>query len=67
MRESVNLAAPGEVLDVAVASMLSARDGPGGLLGSFLELLAALVHATQQAPNRLWQVGCIIPGKDSAG
>ncbi len=67
MHESVNLAAPGEVLDVAVASVLSAGDGPGGLLSSFLELIAALVHATQQAPNRLWQVGCIIPGKESAG
>jgi len=43
--------------------MLSARDGPGGLLSSFLELLAVLVHASQQAPNRLWQVGCTIPDR----
>jgi len=43
--------------------MLSPRDGPGGLLGSFLELVAALVHATQQTPNRLWQVGCITPDR----
>ena len=63
----VNLAASGEVLDVAVASMLSARDGPGSLLSSFLELVAVFVHAAQQAPNGLRQVGCTRPGTESAG
>ena len=64
--EGPDLAALGEVLDVTVASVLAARNGSGGLLGSLLELRTFLVHAAQQAANRLWQVGCSKPTTSAA-
>lgn len=64
--EGPDLAALGEVLDVTVASVLAARNGSGGLLGSLLELLTVLVHAAQQAANRLRQVGCSKPTTSAA-
>ena len=48
-------AAFGEVLDVTVASMLTARNGPGSLLGSLAELLTILFDAAQQGTS--WFLG----------
>lgn len=62
MRMTVsNLAAFGEVLDVAVASVLTPRNGPGSLLGCLLELGSALLQGSQKGPHWLGQVSCITP------
>ena len=44
--------------------MLTARNGPGSLLGSLVELLTVLFDAAQQGTSWFWQKGCITPVTD---
>lgn len=59
MRVTADLASFGEVLDVAVASMLPPRNGSGSLLSCLVKLGSALLQASKQGTHWLRQVGCI--------